>query len=310
MTFGREADGQTSHKMVKAFLDAGGNFLDTANVYSHGTSEEITGRAVKGLRDDLVIATKVRLRMGDAVNDIGVSRRHVMQAVNASLGRLGTDYIDVYQVHVWDDVTPVEETLSVLSGLVHEGKVRYIGVSNFTAWQICKAVHTSETHGFERFISLQPQYSLVERNIEYEVVPACLEAGLGLIPWGPLGQGWLTGKYKKGEPPPEGSRITDAKEGLEEHWSRRATDRNWAIVEELGSISQETGKSYSQVALNWLLRKPGVVAPIVGATKLEQLQDNLGASGWELDPEHVHRLDKVSALEPIYPYHFISHAPR
>lgn len=310
MTFGREIDEDLSRGMVETFIEAGGNFIDTANVYSKGTSEAITGRAIKNKRDDVVLATKVRFAMGEGANDMGVSRKHIMDACEASLRRLGTDRIDLYQVHCWDAATPLEETLSALSDLVRQGKVRYIGVSNFTGWQIIKAACVSQEHGFERFVSLQPQYSMVERHIEYEVVPACLASGLGVIPWGPLGQGWLTGKYKKGEPPPEGSRIAGATDDMEESWSKRATERNWAVVDELGTIAEETGKSYAQIALNWLLRKPAVVAPIIGATKPEQLADNLGACGWELDDDQMERLDKVGAPPEMYPYQFIANAQR
>ncbi|MFN2490997.1 MAG: aldo/keto reductase [Actinomycetota bacterium] len=306
MTFGREIDEDAARAMIDRFLDAGGNFIDTANVYSNGTSEEITGRAIKGRRDDLVLATKVRFPMGEGPNDVGVSRKHILRQCEASLRRLGTDYIDLYQVHCWDAATSLEETLATLTDLVRQGKVRYIGASNFTGWQIVRAFEIGRPLSLERFVSLQPQYSMVERHIEWEVVPACLEAGIGLIPWGPLGQGWLTGKYKKDQPPPEGSRIGGATDDMEESWSKRATERNWAIVEEVGSISEETGKSYAQIALNWLLRRPAVTAPIIGATKLSQLDDNLAAAGWKLDDSQVERLDKVSALPDIYPYHFIA----
>jgi len=310
MTFGREIDEDASRLMVDRFIDAGGNFIDTANVYSHGVSEEITGRAVRKCRDNVVLATKARMPMGEGPNDVGVSRKHLLLQCEASLRRLDTDYIDLYQVHCWDDATPLEETLSTLTDLVRQGKVRYIGVSNFTGWQIVKAAEVSRLRGYERFISLQPQYSMVERHIEWEVVPACLEEGLGIIPWGPLGQGWLTGKYKKGETPPEDTRIGGATDDMEEAWSKRATERNWAIVEELGTVAEECERSYAQVALNWLLRRPGVSSPIIGATKLEQLDDNLGATGWELDEAQVERLDKVSALPQTYPYHFIARNQR
>jgi aryl-alcohol dehydrogenase-like predicted oxidoreductase len=310
MTFGREIDEDTSRQMIDRFLEAGGNFIDTANVYSHGASEAITGRALQSRRDEVVLATKARMPMGEGPNDVGVSRKHLVRECEASLRRLGTDYIDLYQVHCWDGATPLEETLSTLSDLVHQGKVRYLGVSNFTGWQIVKAEAVSQTKGYERFVSLQPQYSLVERHIEWEVVPACLEAGLGIIPWGPLGQGWLTGKYVRGEPPPEGSRIGGATEEMEEAWSKRATERNWAVVEEVGTIAQETGKSYAQIALNWLLNKPGVTSPIIGATKLQQLEDNLGAVGWSLDESQRELLDKVSALPDTYPYDLIARLQR
>ncbi len=308
MTFGREADEPTSARMVDSFIEAGGNFLDTADVYGRGASEQITGRAVRGKRDDLVIATKVRFPMGDGPNDVGLSRKHIAQGCEASLRRLGMEYIDLYQVHCWDSVTPLEETLGALTDLVHQGKVRYIGVSNFAAWHIMKSALLGELKGFERFVSLQPQYSLVERNIEREVVPACLEQGLGVIPWSPLGGGFLSGKYKQDEAPPEGSRIAGAVESQQEFWGRRATERNWRTIACVGEISQATGKSYAQVALNWLIQQPAVVAPIVGARTPEQLADNLGAAGWELDAEQVSALNEASALEDIYPYNFIGNA--
>jgi aryl-alcohol dehydrogenase-like predicted oxidoreductase len=310
MTFGREADEETSRAMIRRFVEVGGNFLDTADVYAGGASEEITGRAISDFRDDIVLATKVRFPKGEGPNDVGVSRKHIMQGCEASLRRLGTDYIDLYQVHCWDAVTPLEETLSALTDLVRQGKVRYIGVSNFAGWQIIKSAAVSELKGFERFVSLQPQYSLVERHIEYEVLPACREEGLGVIPWSPLGGGFLSGKYRKGEPPPEGTRIAQAAEQHEEAWTRRATERNWRVLDVVDGVAQETGKSYAQVALNWLLRQPGVTAPIIGARTMEQLEDNLGAAGWQLDERQVQSLTEASALEDVYPYQFIRQAQR
>ncbi len=310
MTFGREADETTSRELVDRFLEAGGNFLDTANVYSDGVSEEITGRAIKGVRDDLVLATKVRFPMGEGPNDAGLSRKHILQSCEKSLRRLGTDYIDLYQVHCWDELTPLEETLAALTDLVREGKVRYIGVSNFTAWQIMKSLWVSEAGGFERFVCLQPQYSLVERNIEYEILPVCREEGLGVIPWSPLGGGFLSGKYRREERPPEDSRIAGATENMEEYWDRRATERNWRVLDAVGEIAEETGKTYAQISLNWLLRQEGVTAPIIGARTMEQLEDNLGAAGWELAAEQVERLSEAGALEDVYPYRFIREAQR
>ena len=230
MTFGQEADEETSREIVGRFLDAGGNFVDTADVYSNGVSEEITGRALRGVRDDVVLATKVRFPMGEGPNDVGLSRKHIMQGCEDSLRRLGTDYIDLYQVHCWDEATPLEESLSALTDLVRSGKVRYIGVSNFTGWQLMRSLDVSEAGGFERFVCLQPQYSLVERNIEREVLPVCVEEGLGVIPWSPLGGGFLSGKYRRDEEPPEGSRIAGAEEWQDEYWDRRATERNWATL--------------------------------------------------------------------------------
>jgi aryl-alcohol dehydrogenase-like predicted oxidoreductase len=220
----------------------------------------------------------------------------VTQGCEDSLRRLGTDYIDLYHVHCWDEATPLEETLSALTDLVRSGKVRYIGVSNFTGWQLMKSVCVSEANGFEKFVCLQPQYSLVERNIEREILPICLE-GLGVIPWSPLGGGFLSGKYRRDEEPPEGSRISEAVESMEEYWDRRATERNWAALDVVGRISEETGKSYAQISLNWLLRQNGVTAPIIGARTLAQLDDNIGASSWELTSEQVEDLSEAARVE-------------
>jgi aryl-alcohol dehydrogenase-like predicted oxidoreductase len=234
----------------------------------------------------------------------------VISGCEASLRRLGTDYVDLYQVHAYDALTPLEETLSALTDLVRAGKVRYIGVSNFTGWQLMKALGLSELKGFERFVCLQPQYSLVERNIEREILPVCREEGLGVIPWSPLGGGFVSGKYRRGEGPPQGSRIAEAVESMEEHWERRSTERNWRTLDVVGEISSETGKSYAQVSLNWLLRQAGVTAPIIGARRIEQLEDNLGASGWRLSEEQVQRLSEASAIEDLYPYRMIQEKQR
>ncbi len=310
MTFGNEADESESNAIIHRFVESGGNFLDTADVYSRGTSEQITGRAIHGMRDDIVLATKVRFAMGEKPNEVGLSRKHIMQGCEASLRRLGTDYIDLYQAHCWDAATPLEETFSAFSDLIHQGKVRYIGISNFTAWQIMKAISVNRRHDFEPLVSLQPQYSLVERHIDYEVLPLCREEGIGVIPWSPLGGGFLSGKYKRGQQPAEGTRIAQAAERLEEHWKRRATEQNWRILDIMGAIVEETGKSYAQVALNWLLRQPGITAPIIGARSVEQLNDNLSATDWSLTEAQVHRLSEASAVEDIYPYRFIREAQR
>jgi aryl-alcohol dehydrogenase-like predicted oxidoreductase len=212
--------------------------------------------------------------------------------------------------HAWDAATPLEETLSALTDLVRQGKVRYVGVSNFTGWLLMKALYVSELNGFEKFVSLQPQYSLVERNIEREILPVCREEGLGIIPWSPLGGGFLSGKYRRGEGPPQGSRIAEAVESMEEHWDRRTTERNWRTLDVIGEISEQTGKSDAQISLNWLLRQEGVTAPIIGARRMEQLEDNLGAAGWKLSEEQVARLSEASAIEEVYPYRFIREARR
>ena len=310
MTFGRELGEDGSREILTRFLEAGGNFIDTADVYEAGVSETFTGRAIKDVREDLVLATKVRFPMGDGPNDVGLSRKHIIAGCEASLRRLGTDYIDLYQVHAWDAATPLEETLSALTDLVRSGKIRYIGVSNFTGWQLVKALYTSELRGLEKFVSMQPQYSLVERNVEYELLPACREEGIGVMPWGPLGGGFLSGKYRRGEEPPEGTRIAGASDELEEAWHKRAVERNWRTLDVVGEISEETGKSYAQISLNWLLRQPGVVAPIIGARRPDQLEDNLGAAGWALDEDQVRRLSEASALEDVYPYSMIRGAQR
>ncbi len=310
MTFGRELDEEGSKEIVERFLGAGGNFIDTADVYADGVSEEITGRAIKGVREEVVLATKVRFPMGDGPNDVGLSRKHVVAGCEASLRRLGTDYIDLYQVHMWDAATPLEETLSALTDLLRQGKVRYIGVSNFTGWQLMKALCVSELKGLERFVSLQPQYSLVERNIEREVLPVCREEGLGVIPWSPLGGGFLSGKYRRGEEPPGDSRIAGATDDMEEAWARRATERNWRTLDVIDEISEETGKSYAQISLNWLLRQGDVTAPIIGARRPDQLEDNLQATGWELSAEQVRRLSEASAIEDVYPYRMIREMQR
>jgi aryl-alcohol dehydrogenase-like predicted oxidoreductase len=310
MTFGREADEAASGAMVDRFLDAGGTFVDTADVYGPRVSEEITGRALDGRRDRVVLATKVRFATGDGPNDAGLSRRHVIAACEASLRRLGTDWIDLYQVHMWDRLTPIEETLGALTDLVAAGKVRYIGASNFAGWHLMRAAAASAAHGYERFVSLQPQYSLIERRLEYEIGPAAQELGLGIVPWGPLAQGMLSGKYDRSAGPAGDTRMGTAKPDWVEHWDRRDEDRNWRIVETVAEIARETGRSPAQVALNWLLSRPGVAAPIVGARRVEQLEDNLGAVGWRLDDAQLARLTEISEPPPLHPYDMIAGGQR
>jgi aryl-alcohol dehydrogenase-like predicted oxidoreductase len=307
MVFGDEARGTdepTAIRMIHQFLDAGGNFIDTADVYVGGYSEEITGKALKDRRDGVVLATKVRFAVGDDPNDVGLSRRHVVTGCEASLRRLGTDCVDLLYVHMWDPLTPIEETLRALDDLVTAGKVRYIGVSNFRAWQVMKGLAVSDAYGWSRFIAAQYQYSLVVRDIEREFVSLFEAEGLGQVPWGPLGGGFLSGKYRPGDRPTEG-RIATTADHTEEAWHRRATERNWAIIGAAGEIAEARGKSYPQVALAWLLARPTVVAPIIGARTPEQLADNLGAVGWELTADELERLDAVSAIEGGYPYRMI-----
>jgi len=312
MTFGEETDEVTARTMIDLFLEAGGNFVDTADVYgkTSGLSEEIVGRALKGRRNKVILATKVFFPTGSRPNDRGLSRIHIMQAVEASLRRLQTDYIDLYYVHCWDGKTALEETLLILNNLVESGKVRYLGVSNFTAWQLMKALSISEKRGWSKFICLQPQYSLVVRDIEREILPLCREEGLGVVVWGPLGGGFLSGKYRRGEKPPDGSRIARAEETWEEAWSRRATEKNFRILDVVGKIASSKDKSYAQVALAWVRSQPGITSPIIGARTPEQLKDNLGSVGWELTSEELEALDKVSRLEVGYPYRFIRQSGR
>jgi aryl-alcohol dehydrogenase-like predicted oxidoreductase len=311
MTFGRETTEEDSHAIMDHFVEVGGNFIDTANVYTRGVSEEIVGRWMKTQsRDDLVIATKVRFPMGDGPNDVGLSRKHILQSVEDSLRRLQTDYIDLYQVHCWDRGTPLDETLSTLDGLVESGKVRYIGASNFNGWQLQKAIDLSNVMGWEQFTCLQPQYNLLCRSTEWELMDVCRNEGLGVIPWSPLRGGWLSGKFTRGmTAPPEDSRIFVAeKEGWSESWSNYNNEYTWTVIDELIAVAQDVGKTPAQVAINWLLQQPGVTAPIIGARTMQQLQDNLASAGWDLDGESVARLNAASELALPYPYDFITGA--
>jgi aryl-alcohol dehydrogenase-like predicted oxidoreductase len=313
MTFGRETTEELSHRMLHRFVEAGGNFIDTADVYSTGKSEEVVGRWLKDkVRDDLVVATKVRFAMGEGPNDLGLSRKHILSGVEASLRRLGTDYIDLYQVHMWDDATPLEETLSTLNDLVRAGKVRYVGASNFSGWQLQKAIDLSRQMGWEILSSLQPQYNLLARSTEWELIPVCQREGLGVICWSPLRGGWLSGKYRRGmEAPPEGSRVQIAEEkGWSESWSAYNNEHTWGVIDALLEISDEIGKAPAQIAINWLLQRPGVTAPIIGARTMEQVEQNLGAAGWSLNEAQMARLDADSEIEPPYPYSFINRGSR
>ncbi len=305
MTFGRESTKAESNQMLDHFKAVGGNFIDTADVYSKGLSETILGRWLKQQnREDFVIATKVRFSMGDSPNDMGLSRKHILASIDSSLKRLGTDYVDLYQIHSWDPGAPLEETLQTLDGLVKSGKVRYIGASNVAAWQLQKAIDISRLNGWEPFSCLQPLYNLLDRELEWGLVPVCLNEGVGIIPWSPLRGGWLSGKYHRGmEAPPEGTRVDEAeKQGWSESWSAYANEHTWSIIDAVQEISAETGKSAAQIALNWLLQKPGVTAPIIGVRNLKNLKDNLGATGWSLTAEQMSKLNDISRKPLPYPY--------
>ncbi len=307
MTFGKEADEETSHALIDAYLEAGGNFLDTADVYSQGVSEEIIGRwlaAHPTQAQQVVIATKGRFPMGAGPNDLGTSRRHLRTALDDSLRRLGVDHIDLYQLHAWDALTPLEETLRFLDDAVSAGKIGYYGFSNFTGWQITKAVHLAERHGWALPATLQPQYSLLVRGIEHEIVPASLDAGIGLLPWSPLGGGWLSGKYQRDVPPTGATRLGENPERGMEAWRKRNdSERTWRILDAVTDIAATHGSSRSQVALAWLSAQPGVTSVILGARSLDQLRDNLGAVQLHLTDEDLARLTEASAPETEdYPY--------
>ena len=304
MTFGGDSSnpvGTTqvdeARRLLDLCLEAGVNLFDSADVYSQGRSEEVLGQALKGRRDDVILATKVHGRMGPGPNDIGQSRHHIMRGVEASLKRLDTDYIDLYQVHGFDALTPLEETLRALDDLVRSGKVRYIGCSNYSGWHLMKALGISEREGLERFVSQQVYYSLVARELEYELVPLALDQGIGSLIWSPLSGGFLSGKFRRGQAGPEDARrpqrgdpgTIDEKKGYD-------------VVDVLEEVGQAHNATIAQAALNWLLQKPGVTSVLVGARREEQLVDNLKAATWKMTLEEVKRLDEVSATPPIYPY--------
>ncbi|MEM1057479.1 MAG: aldo/keto reductase [Bacteroidota bacterium] len=308
MIFGEPGDRSTPEpeaiRMIHRFLDAGGTFLDTADGYAGGRSEEIVGRALKDRRDDVILATKVRFPTGKGHNDQGLSRYHILRGVRASLKRLQTDVIDVLYVHCWDPFTPLEETMRALDDLVTQGDVRYLGVSNFKAWQVMKALSISDANGYARFIAGQYQYSLIQRDIEYEFEDLCESEGVGIVPWGPLGGGFLSGKYTRGERPMDG-RIAGATGEQEETWERRSTDRNWRILDAVGQIAEAREVSYAQVALAWLRTRSTVSSVILGARTLEQLDDNLGAADLTLTSEETEALDSASQPPEMYPYRMI-----
>lgn len=303
MTFGNELSEEASIQIIDQFVEQGGNFLDTANVYVGGKSEEIVGKAIKNKRSEIVLASKVRMKVENHVNGAGLSRKHIMNAIDQSLQRLQTDYIDLYQVHVWDELTPVEETIRALDDLVSSGKVRYIGCSNFLAWQLMKSLSYSDFHRYVRYISIQPQYSLLQRELDREMLSLCLEEQVGIIPWAPLGSGFLTGKYKRNETPSTG-RLSRAVKG-EASWENRNTEQNFSILDTVVEIAKQRDKTPSQVAINWLLGREGITSPIFGATSLQQFNENMGALGWSLSKEEWDELDAVSKLPEEYPNRFI-----
>ncbi|MDQ1412956.1 MAG: hypothetical protein QOE07_1544 [Acidimicrobiaceae bacterium] len=308
MTFGTETDEAAAHAQLDRFLDRGGTFVDTADVYGAGASEEIVGRwlhkAPSGVRDRVVLATKGRFPMSSEPNGVGLSRRHLSTALDASLARLQSDVIDLYQAHAWDPLTPLEETLRFYDDAVRAGKVRYIGLSNFTGWQIQKAVDDCRRLGLTAPVTLQPQYNLLVREVEWEIIPACESTGLGVLPWSPLGGGWLTGKYRRDERPTGATRLGQNPErGVEAYDRRRAVERTWEVIDCVSRIASNRGVSMAQVAIAWLAARPVVTSVILGARTVAQLEDNLGGIDVPLDAEEVAELDRVSDPAPAdYPY--------
>jgi len=308
MTFGAETDEAGSHAQLDAFVEAGGTLVDTADVYSQGVSEEIIGRWLarqdESVRSRVVLATKGRFPMGGGPNDAGLSRRHLRDALDASLRRLGVEAVDLYQVHAFDPHTPLEETLRFLDDAVRAGTIAYVGLSNYTGWQVQKVVDLAELRGLSVPVTLQPQYNLLVREIEWEIVPACASTGLGLLPWSPLGGGWLTGKYTREERPSGATRLGENPErGVEAYDRRSVQQRTWDVIEAVEAVAAARGASMAQVALAWLADRPQVSSVILGARTLEQLHDNLGAAGLHLDEEETARLDAASDPAPAdYPY--------
>lgn len=310
---GRGTPPDEAERMIHRFLDAGGNHLDLANVYAGGRAEEIVGRAVHGRREQIILTSKVRWPMGAGPNDVGLSRYHIQHSVEASLRRLQADTIDVLYMHGWDPLTPLEESLRAFDDLIAAGKARYIGVSNFKAWQLMKALGLSDRHGWARFIAAQYQYSLVMRNIEAEFLDLCQTEGLGLVPWGPLGGGFLSGKYQPDQRPASAAegRLAAAPDDWEEAWVRRATEHNWRILAVANAVvAAHPGSTTAQIALAWLLTRPAVSSVIIGARTLKQLDDNLGAADLLLTEGELARLNEASALPMSYPYRSISTTTR
>ncbi len=291
---------EEAKRLVDICLDAGINMFDTADVYSDGAAEEILGHAIRGRRDAVLISTKATFRAGNGPNDVGSSRHHLVRSIEGILKRLGTDYIDLFQLHGFDALTPIEETLETLECLVRTGKLRYIGCSNFSGWHLMKSLAISEQRGISRYVAHQAYYSLIGRDYEWELMPLALDQNVGAVVWSPLGWGRLTGKVRRGSPKPEVSRLNekaavDAGPPIDDEYV-------FAVVDALDEIANETGKTVPQIALNWLLQRPTVSTVIVGARTEEQLNQNLGAVGWGLSPEQMKKLNEVSYLQPSYPY--------
>jgi len=291
-------DDAGARRVVDICLDAGVSMFDTADVYSSGESERILGTAIKGRRNKVLVSTKATFRMGEGANDVGSSRFHLIEACEAALKRLGADYIDLFQLHGFDALTPVEEVLSALDDLVRAGKIRYIGVSNFSGWHLMKSLSAADRYGYPRYVANQTYYSLVGRDYEWELMPLGLDQGLGAVVWSPLGWGRLTGKIRRGAPLPEISRLHKTAD----NGPQMSDDYLYQVVDALDEVAKQTGKSVPQIALNWLLQRPSVATLIIGARNEEQLLQNLGAIGWNLSADQIALLDKASAQPLAYPY--------
>ena len=307
MTFGVETDVAGAHQQLDRFVAAGGTFVDTADVYGHGRSEEIIGRWFASrpadVTEPVVLATKGRFALDKFPNGAGLSARHLTRALDASLRRLGRDSVDLYQVHAWDPLTPLEETVTTLDGFVRAGKIRYWGLSNFTGWQLTKVVYVARQLNAVGPITLQPQYSLLARDIEWEIVPAAIDAGLGLLPWSPLGGGWLSGKYQRDQRPTGATRLGDDPNRGMEAYDRKNTDRTWRVIDAVQKVAEDRGVSMAEVALAWVTDQPGVTSTILGARTTEQLEANLRAAGLHLTETETATLNEASDPHPVdYPY--------
>jgi aryl-alcohol dehydrogenase (NADP+) len=307
MTFGAESDNKVANEQLDRFVEQGGNLIDTADVYADGESEAIIGRWLgtrNGARDQVVIATKGRFARGEGPNDVGLSRVSLTRALEASLRRLGVGTIDLYQAHAWDPLTPLEETLRFFDDAVRAGKIQYVGVSNFIGWQLQKAALLTSHLGLAPVVTLQPQYNLLQRDVELELAQVCVNEGIGILPWSPLGGGWLTGKYRRDVAPTGTTRLGDDPErGMEAYGRRNPEERTWRVIDAVRSVAEARGASMAQVALAWLVDRPAVTAVILGARTLEQLDDNLGAAGLHLSAVETALLDEASApIVDDYPY--------
>ncbi|HZH12957.1 MAG TPA: aldo/keto reductase [Archangium sp.] len=295
-----ESDVKEATRLVDISLEAGMNMFDSADIYSGGAAEEILGQALKGRRERAIISTKATFRAGSGPNDVGSSRHHLIRSVEGSLRRLGTDYIDLFQLHGFDAVTPVEETLNTLDDLVRSGKIRYIGCSNFSGWHLMKSLAVSERYNLARYVAHQAYYSLVGREYEWELMPLGVDQKVSAVVWSPLGWGRLTGKLRRGQPMPKDTRLQNSVTAA--GGPQVPEEYLYKVVDALDEVAKETGKTVPQIALNWLLQRPTVANVIIGARNEEQLRQNLGAIGWNLTPEQVAKLDAASATPPVYPY--------